>query len=147
MGGAYGCMFNSDPDGRLSFASYRDPQLKDTFNVFSGVPGYLRTLSLDPRDLTKYIIGTIGMMDAPHLPNAAGNVSMTAWISGVTEDYRKKTREGVLNCTEEDLRNLAPVIEAVLNMDQRVTVGNEGVLKKNAEVYQTLTTFSGDENE
>ena len=57
-GGAYGCMSFFSRNGETAFMSYRDPNLAETLKVFRGIPDYLEQLTLDERDLTKYIIGT-----------------------------------------------------------------------------------------
>src|SRR3712207_8211719 len=46
-----------------SFSSYRDPNLKETINTFDKVPEYLCKFNADEREMTNYIIGTIGKLD------------------------------------------------------------------------------------
>ena len=67
-GGAYGAMMRFDPDGRMVFCSYRDPHLRESLDVYKGIPDYLRNFEVSERDLRKYIIGTFGAADAPMLP-------------------------------------------------------------------------------
>ena len=61
-GGAYGCMSGFKRSGNCFFVSYRDPNLKKTFDVFAGIPEYIRNFNADEKEMTKYIIGTISGM-------------------------------------------------------------------------------------
>ena len=67
-GGAYGCMSGFKYSGESFFVSYRDPHLKRTFDVFAGIPDYVRGFQADEREMTKYIIGTISGKDVPKTP-------------------------------------------------------------------------------
>ena len=64
-GGAYGCMSGFKYSGESFFVSYRDPHLKRTYDVFAGIPEYVRGFKADEREMTKYIIGTISGKDVP----------------------------------------------------------------------------------
>ncbi|MBR6487216.1 MAG: insulinase family protein, partial [Lachnospiraceae bacterium] len=77
-GGAYGCMNSYSRTGDMYLTSYRDPNLKNTLDVYKGAPEYIRKFDPDKRDMTKYIIGTISDMDIPLTPRAKGLRSMSA---------------------------------------------------------------------
>ena len=71
-GGAYGCMSSFGRNGETMLVSYRDPKLGETNRVYEGIPEYLRTFSIDDRDMTKYVIGAFSELDAPLNPAAKG---------------------------------------------------------------------------
>ena len=60
-GGAYGCMCGFASTGNAYFTSYRDPNLKETFDVYEGAAEYLENFDANERDMTKYIIGAISL--------------------------------------------------------------------------------------
>ena len=64
-GGAYGCGCGFSYDGKGYFASFRDPNLKETDEIYKHVFEYVKGFEADERDMTKYIIGTISGMDTP----------------------------------------------------------------------------------
>ena len=66
-GGAYGVMNGAGRTGEGYFVSYRDPNLKETNQVFENVVKYLEEFDADERDMTKYVIGTISDLDVPLL--------------------------------------------------------------------------------
>ena len=51
--------------GASYFASYRDPNLGATNEVYEGVTDYVKNFHVDERDMTKYVIGTISEIDTP----------------------------------------------------------------------------------
>lgn len=137
-GGAYGCMSGFTRNGNGYFASYRDPNLRATFEIYRGTVDYLKKFAASDRDMVKYIIGTISDMDIPLTPSMAGVRSMTAHLTGLTEERILKEREEVLSCTVEDIRKLADYIQAILDTDAICVVGNEALLKKEEALFGTL---------
>lgn len=137
-GGAYGCMSGFTRTGNGYLASYRDPNLKGTLDVFRGTVDYLKNFAASDRDMVKYIIGTISDMDVPLTPSMAGHRSFSAFLTGITEDRIRKEREEVLSCKVEDIRKLADYIQAVLDEEAVCVVGNEALLKKEEALFNTL---------
>ncbi|HIZ22542.1 MAG TPA: insulinase family protein [Candidatus Blautia faecigallinarum] len=134
-GGAYGCMSGFKRNGESFFVSYRDPHLGRTYEVFAGIPDYVRTFQADEREMTKYIIGTISGKDTPRTPQMQGAVSKTAYFTGVTEEMVQREREEILNASVEDIRNLAPLVEAILAEDDRCVVGSESAIEKEQQLF------------
>ena len=137
-GGAYGCMSGFTRTGNGYLASYRDPNLRGTFDVYRGTVDYLKNFAASDRDMLKYIIGTISDMDVPLTPSMAGQRSFTAYLTNVTEERISKEREEVLSCTVADIRKLADYIQAILDDDIICVLGNEALMKKEEELFYTL---------
>ncbi len=91
-GGAYGCMSGFTRTGNGYLASYRDPNLRGTLEVYQGTIDYLKNFASSDRDMLKYIIGTISDMDVPLTPSMAGSRSFTAYMTGTTEECILRTR-------------------------------------------------------
>lgn len=143
-GGAYGCMSYFNRDGEMAFVSFRDPNLKETLEVYDGIPEYLRTLEIDARDMTKYIIGTISESDTPLQPSARGMRSFMAWMMGITREQLQKERDEVLNCTVEDLRALAEPVESVLSDRRFCAVGGEEKIEENRTLFTEVKQLAGE---
>ena len=137
-GGAYGCMSGFTRNGNGYLASYRDPNLRGTLEVYEGTVDYLKNFGASDRDMLKYIIGTISDMDIPLTPSMAGTRSLTAYFTGLTEDRILKEREEVLSCTVEDIRKLSAYIQAILDTDAICVLGNEALMKKEEALFGTL---------
>lgn len=140
-GGAYGCMSNFNRIGEGYFVSYRDPNLKRTMEVYEGITDYLKNFTVSPRDMTKYIIGTISNIDHPMTPAAKGDRSMNLYMNHVSPEMIRKERMEILAAGQEDIRALADVVEAVLAADQLCVIGSEEKIDAEKEMFDTLTSF------
>lgn len=140
-GGAYGCMSGFKRSGESYFVSYRDPHLKRTLDVYEGIPEYVRTFRADEREMTKYIIGTISGKDVPRTPQMQGSISKTAYFCGITEEMMQKERDQILNADVEDIRNLAPLVEAILSDDAVCVVGSETAIEKEREIFKEIKSL------
>ena len=138
LGGAYGCMSAFGRSGDTMFASYRDPKLAKTNEVYDGIPAYLERFEADEREMTKYIIGTISELDTPLTPSMKGSRSLNAYFCGITMEEVQKEREEILNATCEQIRALAPQIRAVLGQQNLCVIGNEQKIKENKELFERI---------
>ncbi|MCR5509255.1 MAG: insulinase family protein [Lachnospiraceae bacterium] len=134
-GGAYGCMNSYSRTGDMFMTSYRDPNLKNTLDVYKGAVDYIRSFDPDERDMTKYIIGTISDMDVPLTPRARGSRSMSIFLSDDSFENLQKERDEVLGATKEDIRKLADCVESVINEGNICVLGEEELIDKESELF------------
>lgn len=134
-GGAYGCMSGFGRSGDGYFASFRDPNLRETNEVYENVAAYLENFDADERDMTKYVIGTISEMDTPLSPSAKGDRELSAYLSHVTNEMLAEERAQVLAAQPEDIRALAPVLKAVLETGSLCVIGNGEKVEANREMF------------
>ena len=137
-GGAYGCMSGFGKNGDTYFASYRDPKLRATNEIYEKIPEYLKEFDADERDMTKYIIGTISEMDTPLTPILKGRRSLISYLGHITDEELQKERDAVLSGTAEDIRALAPLVQAVLEEQDLCVIGNEEALRAEKEMFMEL---------
>ncbi len=147
QGGAYGCMSGFGRSGEGYLVSYRDPNLRETNQIYEGIPAYLRQFTVEERDMTKYVIGAISELDTPLPPSIKGARAMSAWLSGVTNEMLKKEREEILDAGQEDIRALAEIVEAVLRTESICAIGNEEKVKMDAELFGTTRNLFGSAQE
>lgn len=140
-GGAYGCMSGFYKNGDAYFVSYRDPNLAETIDVYEKAVDYIRNFSVSERDMTKYVIGTIGEMDTPMNPVAKGNRSFSAYLSNVTVEDLQKERNEVINATANDIRNLWAPIKAMLDDNYLCVIGNANSIKENEKLFDNTTNL------
>ena len=140
-GGAYGCMSNFTRIGDGYFMSYRDPNLEKTNVIYEGIVEYLKGFSVSERDMTKYIIGTISNMDQPMTPAAKGDRSMNLYMNHVSEEMIRKEREEVLDATEEDIRALAEIVEAILKNNYFCVIGSEEKIEEQKNLFMELRSI------
>ena len=140
-GGAYGCMSNFKRNGQTFFVSYRDPHLKRTLEIYRGIPDYVRNFTADEREMTKYVIGTISNIDVPKTPAMLGSISKTAYFNHVTMEMMQKSRDEILTAAQEDIRALAPYMEAVLSDEQICVLGSESAVGKAGDVLDHIESL------
>lgn len=141
QGGAYGASGSYDRStGFFACASYRDPNLLRTLDVYDGLAEFLRADALDPLTIERAIIGTIGDVDGYQLPDAKGYTSLVRELTGVTDAYRQEIREQILGTSEADFRALAAAAEALREHGQVAVLGSaEAVAAANQERPGLLT--------
>ena len=140
--GAYGCMCGFSRIGDGYFTSYRDPNLKKTYEVYKNAPEYVKNFEASERDMLKYIIGAIAKIDTPMTPSSEGAFSMACYLSGVTEESLQQDRDTILSTDVETIRELAPYIEAIVSYDCIAALGDEDVIEKEADVFKELKNFN-----
>jgi hypothetical protein len=113
MGGAYGggCSL-SHHSGTFLCYSYRDPNLKDTLDVFDTIASHLEGLSLDGKAIEQLVIGAVGDLDKPMTPSSKGYVSMTRWLLNDTLETRQKRRDQMFSTTAASFSTLAKQMRA-----------------------------------
>lgn len=101
QGGAYGGMCSFDQrSGVFTFASYRDPNLENSLDVYKATGDYLKNLELSEDELTRALIGAIGQLDAYHLPDSKGFSSCIRYLLDYTDEERQQLRNEVLETTQ-----------------------------------------------
>ncbi len=140
-GGAYGCGCGFSYDGKGYFASYRDPNLKETDEVYKNVWEYVKEFDADDRDMTKYIIGTISGLDTPLNPSARGARSFGAYMCGVDEDFLQMERDQILNTTPRGIRSLADMTKAIYETGNICVVGSESKIEEEKDLFKEVKSL------
>lgn len=142
-GGAYGCMCGfSNISGNGYFTSYRDPNIKETNDIYEKAYEYVKNFTADERDMTKYIIGTISGIDTPRTPRIKGFVSMGYYLSGLTMEDIQRQRDEIINVTMEEIRNLADIVRAIMDEGNICVIGNEKKIEENRDLFREVKTLS-----
>ena len=134
-GGAYGCMCGFGKSGDSYFVSYRDPNLEKTVKVFEEAAKAVANAKMDERTLTQYLIGAISDLDIPMNPASLGLFSLSAYMTGVTQEMLQKERDDMLNASVEDIKGLSKYIEAFMEDDFFCTVGSAQKIKAGKEMF------------
>lgn len=103
--------------------------------VYEGVVDYLKNFTVDERDMTKYIIGTISNIDRPMNPAAKGDRSMNLYMNHVSQEMIRTERSQILHAAQEDIRALAAVVEAMLKAEQICVIGSEEKSRKKKRCF------------
>jgi len=138
-GGAYGCMCGfSGVEGDAYFTSYRDPNLKETNQIYEEAAEYVEKFTADERDMTKYIIGTFSSMDAPLTPQAKGRRSLSFYMAGISYEELQKEREEILNVTQEDIQKLSGIVRSITDKGCICVLGSESKIEENKDLFKEV---------
>ena len=142
-GGAYGCMNNFRNTGESYFVSYRDPNLKETLEVYEKAAEYIRNFRADERTMTKYVIGAISDKDMPLTPQAKGIRSMSAYFADYDFEMEQKERDELLKTDDEIIRSLAAYIDAFMEEHYICVIGGEEKIKNNCDLFEHVENLIG----
>lgn len=137
-GGAYGCMCSFSRSGDSYFVSYRDPNLSKTIDIYEKAAEAIANFTADERTMTQYIIGAISDLDMPLTPAAKGLRSLSAYMTGVTEEMLQQERNELLAATQEDIRELSEYIKTFMEQDYLCVVGNANKVKEEEKLFQKI---------
>ena len=137
-GGAYGCMCSFGRSGDSYFVSYRDPNLSKTIDIYEKASEAIANFTADERTMTQYIIGAISDLDMPMNPAAKGLRSLSAYMTGVTEEMLQQERDELLAATNEDIRALSEYIKAFMEQDYLCVVGNANKVKEEEKLFNKI---------
>ncbi|MFH1981432.1 MAG: insulinase family protein [Pseudomonadota bacterium] len=107
-GGAYGgfAVFNPE-DGLFGFASYRDPHVVQTLKAFAGARRFIRSGDYTDTDITEAILQVCSEIDKPDAPGAAARKAFYRDLVGLTDDMRRRYKEGLLSTTRSQVKAAA----------------------------------------
>ncbi|HHY82556.1 MAG TPA: insulinase family protein [Clostridiales bacterium] len=143
QGGAYGVSVNFTRSGMMLFASYRDPNLKETLDAYDGLVEYLSGFSADQREMNKYIIGTISRIDTPLTPQMKGEQSEINYFTGLSQEEIQRERDEILSTDAKSIQALASMVKDVLKNNYICVLGNEGKIRQNKDLFNNLVSVFG----
>lgn len=144
IGGAYGGFSRLSQDGTMIFGSYRDPNLKNTLEVYEKAGDYIATFEADEPSMTRYIIGTIAGMDGPMTAQQKGSAAFKNHLTGRTPAMQQKERDEVLATRPEDIRQFGRVIKEMAARGVICVYGNTEKIQAEKQLFNTLMKIRND---
>ena len=129
LGGAYGAGISLNEYGLIQMASYRDPKLDQTLNVYKDIPTYLEELTLTQDDINRYIIGTIGDNYYPKSVSSLASFSHLCYKLGKNQEDLVKEKQEILNTSLKDIKAYIDIFKEKLQNASITIIGNEESLK------------------
>jgi Zn-dependent M16 (insulinase) family peptidase len=139
IGGAYGGRSSISPNGEVIFGSYRDPNLKKTFENYAGTVEYLKNFKPNDAEMQRYIIGTIARLDMPLSPLNEGGTALRYYYQKTSREDLQKERDDVLSVTAQDIVNFTEMIEAMLKQNYYCVYGNENTIIDSKDLFNNVT--------
>ncbi|MBR6012672.1 MAG: insulinase family protein [Selenomonadaceae bacterium] len=138
QGGAYGAFVNFNRNGSMFFGSYRDPNLKETLEIFDNTADFLKNFDVSDREMDKYIIGTVSKIDKPLTPSLKGQLAAEFCLKNITYDDRQKSRNEILKTRQKNIRELENIVSACMKENNICVFGNEETIKENEKLFGSI---------
>ncbi len=103
-GGAYGVSANVGQDGYISFASYRDPNVKNTYDAYNDVIDFIDNFNPTEDELLNYIIGAIANISPVLHVKSKGNIAFGDYFRGYGYEKRNKVRKELVEVSNKDFK-------------------------------------------
>ncbi|KAF0189550.1 MAG: putative Zn-dependent peptidase [Desulfobulbaceae bacterium] len=140
MGGAYGCFIQfSHITGNLGIVSYRDPQVRKTYDSYAAIPQIISGLQLSEKVLEQLVIGTYGNFDPLQSSAAKGATARDEYLSGITAAMKQQRIKEIIATRVEDMQAFAPAFTRMLATSHRVTIGNRVKIEKDADLFDRIS--------
>ncbi|MET1249282.1 insulinase family protein [Sporolactobacillus sp. STCC-11] len=137
MGGAYGAGVALESAGNLIFWSYRDPNLKETLNIYDEAAKFAEAFDADDFEMTKYIIGTLSDLDTPLTPRGKGSMADAQYFKHITQADVQGTRDAVLDTKLADIKDFGKLLKSVTDQGWVCVLGSEGKIQQNKDLFQS----------
>jgi hypothetical protein len=138
LGGAYGGYSTVSPDGSFAFNSYRDPNLRETLENYRLTFEYLKNFKTDPKNMTRYIIGTIARIDQPMTPSQKGAQAASAYFTKRKQEDIQRDRNEILSTTAEDIRGFSQMIKDILDQKVICVYGNAEKINQEKDLFDNI---------
>ncbi|SFB69245.1 insulinase family protein [Butyrivibrio sp. YAB3001] len=138
VGGAYGCMSSYAKNGDSAFVTYRDPNLKNSIDVFEKASEYLRNFDDDDRTILQYIIGAVSDLDTPKTPSGKGTYGLTAYLCNAKMENIQRNRDELLSTTKETIRDLAKYVDAFMEDECLCVIGTNEKIDEDKELFDNI---------
>ena len=142
LGGAYGAFSTFSKFGVGGFATYRDPNLKKSDDVFKDIPRFIKMINMSYEKISGFVIGTMGSIDNPITIQEKHKRNIAAYFIGDTDDSINKERHEILDTRDIDIRNLFFLVEHIINYNDKVALVSNKFIKEAEEGYERVITLS-----
>ena len=138
-GGAYGAGFLTTRSGSSRFYSYRDPRIDETVERFRTAGDWLAgVFSPTESEMDGYVVSTVASLDAPAKARELLRRQDGLYFSGATLADRARVREEVRAARTEDVRALAPSVDAIAGAGCVCAFGNGEVIRASGEDFNVV---------
>jgi len=145
-GGAYGgfALYNTE-NGLFSFASYRDPHILETLDVYERASEFMTSGNYQEEDVKEAILQVCSDIDKPDPPGPAARKSFYRRMISMTDEARRRFKQGLLKLKKKDVLETAQRYfepgrvscgVAVISSEDRLKQANEKIPENPLRLYK-----------
>lgn len=142
-GGAYGgfAMYNAE-EGIFSFASYRDPNIRRTLDVYRNACGFIIKGDYTEEDIKEAILQVCADIDKPDTPGPASIKAFYRQILGLTDEKRIEFKSSLLGLNRDSIISVA---ERYFTIDEALK--GTAVISSREQLEAANQNLKGDQRE
>ena len=141
--GAYGVLHGAFENAGLYVVSYRDPNVRETFDVYEALPDSFLAMceTLDQETLDNYIISTYSYYaQSTGELSGAFNAILNSYLNGRPQEEVLEYMRQLKGVDVDTIRAYAPAYAALWEKGMKSTVGGQAVIDENADLYESILT-------
>ena len=140
VGGAYGTGMLC-ADGIEFLYTYRDPHLRESYEIFANAPAALAARDYTARDLDEFIVGTAAKLDTPRKARAAARELDHRYFCGITDEMLAADRKALCSVDAALLKAQAAALSDVLSGGVRVAFGSKDAVEAAKDLFDRVETL------
>lgn len=144
--GAYDSIVDLSMDF-LVMISYRDPNIRETFEVYKGLPEFIREFDITQEELDRYILKAFSSYTTTVGELSGAINAMNNYLLGNTTEDQLKVLEEIKSATVEDFKNSAEMFERFLDNCAWHTVGSVEMIEANKDLYDAVISLGQKQEE
>ena len=137
-GGAYGVMPQIRRDGFIVLVSYRDPNIKKTYDTYKNIPNYIDSFNPTDDELLKLKIGAIGNVILVLHNKDKAETARTYYFKGVTDEIRINEINDVINAKTTDFKEYKKAFIEALANPSITTIGNKNKVEESKDLFKSI---------
>ncbi len=137
-GGAYGVMPQIRRDGFIVLVSYRDPNIKKTYDTYKNITNYIDSFNPTDDELLKLKIGAIGNVILVLHNKDKAETARTYYFKGVTDEIRINEINDVINAKTTDFKEYKKAFIEALANPSITTIGNKNKVEESKDLFKSI---------
>ena len=134
--GAYGSGAIFNAFGDFNLWSYRDPNLKETLDIYYNIDKYIKNFISDDKEMNKYIIGTLNTLDVIMSPSALATYSLNLYLTNSPFDKYDEIVEEIKNTNVDDVNKLSSNFNNMKDNAYVCVLGSKEKILSNSDLFR-----------
>ena len=133
--GAYGAGAIFNAFGDFNLWSYRDPNLKETLDIYYNIDKYIKNFTSDDKEMNKYIIGTLNTLDVIMSPSALATYSLNLYLTNSPFTKYDQIVEEIKNTNVDDVNILSSNFANMKDKAYSCVLGSKEKILSNSDLF------------
>ena len=125
-------------DAGIYLLTYRDPSIRETFDVYAGLPDRIEALEVTQDELDGYIMGAYSSLAKPAGELAGAMAAVESTLAGRTQAEKLEKMKQLKAVTPESVRQAAELYRKAWETGTHSTAGSAAKVNEAADLYDSI---------